>query len=93
MTEKPTQPTETLLTFPCDFTIKVFGLGSDEFEAEVLMLVHKHIPNFSERAIQSRASQNGKYRALSITVHVDSKEQLDNLYRALSSSPHVLMAL
>lgn len=93
MTDKPTPPTESLLTFPCDFTIKVFGLGSDEFEAEVLMLVHKHVPNLSERAIQSRPSENGKYRALSITVHVDSKEQLDNLYRALSSSPHVLMAL
>lgn len=92
MTDKPDQP-QTLLTFPCDFTIKVFGLGSDEFEAAVLMLIHKHVPNLSDRAIQSRPSANGKYRALTITVHVDSKAQLDSIYQDLSSSPHVLMAL
>lgn len=93
MTDKKDSSNETLLKFPCDFTIKVFGLGTDEFEAEVLMLVHKYVPNLSDRAIKSRPSENGKYRALSITVHVTSKEQLDNIYCALSSSPHVLMAL
>ena len=93
MTDKTNPPSETLLKFPCDFTIKVFGLCSDEFEAEVLMLVHQYAPDLSNRAIQSRLSENAKYKALSITVHVTSKEQLDNIYRALSSSPHVLMAL
>lgn len=93
MADKPTLPGESLLKFPCDFTIKVFGLGSDEFEAAVLVIIHKHAPNLSGRAIQSRASESGKYRALSITIHVDSKEQLDNIYRDLSSSPHVIMAL
>lgn len=93
MTEKPTPPEESLLKFPCDFTIKVFGLGSDEFESEVLMLVHKHVSNLSDRAIQSRPSQKGKYRALSITIHVESKEQLDRIYQDLSSSPHVIMAI
>lgn len=84
---------ESLLKFPCDFTIKVFGNTSDEFEAAVFGIVHKHAPNFSDRAIQSRLSGNGKYCALSITVHVTSKEQLDSIYQDLSSSPQVLMAL
>lgn len=84
---------ESLLKFPCDFTLKVFGLHSDEFEANVLMIIHKHAPNLSNRAIQARPSQQGKYCALSITVHVDSREQLDNIYRELSSSPHVIMVL
>jgi putative lipoic acid-binding regulatory protein len=84
---------ETLLTFPCDFTIKVFGSGSEEFEAAVLMILHKHIPHFSDRAIQSRKSESGKYCALSITIHVDSKQQLDDLYRELSASPQVMMVL
>lgn len=83
----------SLLTFPCEFTIKVFGLGTDEFEAAVLMIIHKHVPNLSDRAIQTRPSDKGKYRALSITVYVESKEQLDNIYRDLTSSPQVLMAL
>lgn len=92
MTDTPKQP-ETLLKFPCDFTIKVFGIASDEFEAAVFGIVHKIIPNLSDRAIQARPSANGKYMALSLTVHVTSREQLDDVYRALSSSPQVLMAL
>lgn len=93
MTDKPDETQKSLLTFPCDFPIKVFGLGNDEFESAVLMIIRKHVPNLLEGAVQSRPSENGKYRALTITVHVTSKEQLDSLYQDLSSSPHVLMAL
>jgi len=84
---------ESLIKFPCDFTIKVFGLGTDEFEAAVLMIIHKHAPNLSDRAVHSRPSENGKYRALTINIHVESKEQLDRIYQDLSSSPHVIMAI
>lgn len=93
MTTENDKPTETLLTFPCDFTIKIFGQGTDEFESTVLMIVHKHVSNLSDRALQTRASENGKYRALSVTVHVESKQQLDALYHELSSSKAVLMVL
>jgi putative lipoic acid-binding regulatory protein len=82
-----------LLTFPCDFTIKVFGIASSEFEEAVLTIIRQHAPNLAENAIQTRSSTNAKYNAMSITVHVDSKEQLDRIYTDLSSSPLVLMAL
>ena len=82
-----------LIIFPCDFTIKVFGLTSDEFEKTVLNIIHKHVPTLADRAIQTRPSANAKYSAMSITVHVDSQEQLDRIYQDLSSSPQVLMAL
>ena len=92
MTDTPDQP-ETLLTFPCDFPIKIMGHATDEFEATVLGIIHKHVPSFSDSSFQSRPSNKGKYLALTITVHVTSKNQLDNIYRELSSSPQVLMAL
>jgi hypothetical protein len=88
-TEKNASP----LSFPCDFTIKVFGMATDEFEGVALGIIHKHAPNLSGRAIQSNISENGKYKALSITVHVESREQLDGIYQDLSASPLVLMAL
>ena len=84
---------ETLLTFPCDFTIKVFGTPSDEFEAAVYDIIQKHVPSVSDHVTQARASSSGKYIALSVTVHVDSKDQLDRIYQELSASPLVLMAL
>ena len=85
--------TETLLTFPCDFTIKVFGTSSEKFEASVVGIIRSHVSDFPESAIQLRPSANGKYNAMSVTVHVTSKEQLDNIYKELSSSPDVLMTL
>jgi putative lipoic acid-binding regulatory protein len=93
MTNDITPENKSLLTFPCDFTLKVFGLRNDEFEGAVLMIIHKHLPDFVDRAIQVRPSKNGKYHALSITVHVSSQEQLDAIYTDLSASPHVVMVL
>lgn len=86
-------PKETLLKFPCDFPIKVFGLASDEFERSVLNIIQKYVPNISNQAIKSRKSDKGNYLALTIVVHVESKIQLDQIYQELSSSPKVLMAL
>lgn len=84
---------KTLLTFPCEFTIKVFGSTTDSFESTVLQIIKKHVPSFSEESIQKRPSENAKYIALSVTVHVESKQQLDNIYQELSASPQVIMAL
>ncbi len=83
----------TLLTFPCDFTIKVFGAASEEFETTVLGIIHKHVSNFSDRMIQTRPSKGQKYAAMTITVHVESKEQLDRIYQDLSACNQVIMTL
>ena len=84
---------ETLLTFPCDFTIKIFGNATEEFEKTVLAIIQKHVPGFSSSRITCNLSENGKYKALSATVHVTSKNQLDDIYRDLSASPQILMTL
>lgn len=88
---KPTE--ESLLTFPCDFPIKVIGLASDTFESDIITLVRTFLPNFNATLVEKRNSGAGKYHALTLMVHVESREQLDNIYRALTASPLVLMAL
>lgn len=87
------QPNTSLMTFPCDFTIKVFGNDTPEFYATVLGIIHQHVSGFIEEKIQKRPSANGKYVSLNIEIHAESKEQLDRLYQDLSSCPLVLMAL
>ncbi|HVE43538.1 MAG TPA: DUF493 domain-containing protein [Gammaproteobacteria bacterium] len=84
---------DTLLTFPCHFTLKVIGAQSSEFESAVYTIVHEHIPQFADTLIEMRPSKQGKYLALSLSVYVTSKAQLDGLYIALSSSPHVVMVI
>ena len=82
-----------LLEFPCEFTIKVFGETSVEFDGVVFEIMRKHAPDIGESAIQTRPSKNNKYNALSVTINAQSKEQIDNIYRDLSSHPLVVMAL
>jgi putative lipoic acid-binding regulatory protein len=92
MTEEKKED-ESPLKFPTEFTIKVFGEMAPDFEQTIYELIRPHAPSLSSGAIQSRISENGKYLSLSITLYVQSREQLDNIYRALTSSPKVLMAL
>lgn len=83
----------SLLKFPCEFTVKVFGIASDVFEMEVITITRKHVSDLRENALSLRYSRDKKYLALSITFMAQSREQLDNLYRDLSSNSHILMAL
>lgn len=84
---------ETLLKFPCEFQIKVVGLSGLDFEALVVGIMRKHIPALSEAAVKIRHSSDKKYVALSVTFQADNQAQLDELYRELSSTPEIIIAL
>ena len=86
-------PAETLLEFPCEFPIKVFGLASDDFQASVVAIVQRHAQLAPGDAIQRRQSQGGKYDAVTVTITATSKAQLDTIYQDLTASPIVVMAL
>ena len=81
------------LKFPCDFPIKVMGKTSLEFEAKVLGIVRKHVPDLGEAAIESRLSNNGTYQSLTVTIHATSQDQLDSIYNELSNDKDILMSL
>jgi putative lipoic acid-binding regulatory protein len=49
--------------------------------------------NFAEASIERRPSSNGRYLGLTLTVHVTNREQLDELYRTLSTHPMVKVVL
>ena len=84
---------EEKMEFPCYFPIKVFGLHDSQFVTELSDLILKHFPELDTKNIVYRLSKNNKYLALSVTVYATSKEQLDTLYKELSSHPLVKMAL
>lgn len=84
---------ETLLQFPCEFPIKVIGRADCDLDTLVFSLVRAHAPDLGEGAIRSRTSSKGRYQSVTIVVNAQSKAQLDDIYRALTASEHVLMAL
>ena len=89
MNKQPATPWQ----FPCEFPIKIMGKAGDEFEAFALGVIHKHFPGLTEGALQLRPSKDGHYLAITVTVMADSKEQLDKVYRELTASKLVLVAL
>lgn len=93
MVEKNDTAAETLLSFPTDFPIKVMGRRSDDFAQLVLGIVMKHAPDFDAATLEMRPSKNGNFLSVTATVNAQSKQQLDDLYRELTSNPQVLMAL
>ena len=83
----------TLIEFPCDFPIKVLGGAAHDFDALVVSIVRKHVPDLREGAVTSKASRQGNYLSITVTVQADSQEQLDRLYSELSAHEKVLMVL
>ncbi len=85
--------TPPLLNFPCEFVIKAFGLANDDFEKAVISIMRNHVNELREDAFKIRPSKDGKYNAITVTIHAESREQLDDIYRDLTANPLVLMAL
>ncbi len=84
---------ETLLEFPCEFSVKAMGLATDEFETLVVDIVSHHVPDLHHSASKSRPSSNGKYLSVTVTFTAENKAQLDAMYIELSAHDSVIMAL
>jgi putative lipoic acid-binding regulatory protein len=81
------------MQFPCDFSIKIIGKNTDNFEADILNIARHFYPDLPNQAIKSQLSKNEKYRSLNLTVHAEEQTTLDHLYRALTQHPDVHMVL
>ncbi|HXH72488.1 MAG TPA: DUF493 domain-containing protein [Mariprofundaceae bacterium] len=84
---------QSALTFPCRFPIKVMGENSDGFLEEIVVLARRHIPDLGEGAVSTTPSRTAKYLSVTITFTARSRDQLDNLYRAMHAHPKVRMVL
>ena len=84
---------ETLLEFPCAFPIKIMGRESAEFHVLARTLVEKHTGPVADDAIYSSLSRNESFVSVTITITAQSQQQLDDIYREITSHDYVLMAL
>ena len=84
---------DSLLKFPTPFPIKMMGRDTPEFRATVRSLVEKHTGPIDDSAVSDALSRKGNFVSITITVIATSQEQLDNIYRDVSSHEDVLMAL
>lgn len=81
------------LEFPCDFPIKMMGRDTPEFRATARALVEGHAGAVADSAVQAAVSRNGRFVSITVTITATSREQLDDIYRDVSSHDDVLVAL
>lgn len=84
---------QTLIEYPSAFPIKVMGAAVEGFEEAVIAVALQFDATFDPGTLERRPSKGGNYLGLTITVTATSREQLDELYRTLSSHPMVKVVL
>ncbi len=84
---------EKLISFPCQFPIKIMGLANDTFEGVVVGIFNQHVPDLGEGAIVSKLSKGGKFESITVTINAKNQQQLDAIYLALTNDPNILMVL
>jgi putative lipoic acid-binding regulatory protein len=85
---------DSLIEYPSLFPIKVMGENVNGFVHAVTHIAEQFDPQFdAAHAIELRESKGGKYLGVTITITATSREQLDELYRTLTTHPMVKVVL
>lgn len=93
MQMKDIPPEQSLIEYPSAFPIKVMGPNVDGFADAIVRVAQQFDPVFDAATLERRPSKGGNYLGLTITITATSREQLDELYRTLSTHPMVKVVL
>ncbi|WP_025821549.1 DUF493 family protein YbeD [Shewanella marina] len=74
---------DQLLEFPTAFPFKVVGDADPALADKVVSVVQKHIPG--DYSPTTKASSKGTYNSVTINVLVNSKEEIETLYKDLAA--------
>lgn len=93
MTMQDIPPEQSLIEYPSRFPIKVLGDNVDGFAAAIAAIAQQFDPQFDAAGVEMRPSKGNRYLGVTITITATSREQLDELYRTLSTHPMVKVVL
>lgn len=90
---KEIPPEESLITYPSAFPVKVMGVHVPGYLEAMVAVAQQFDPDFDPGTVEQRLSKGGKYLGLTLTITATSRDQLDELYRTLSTHPMVRVVL
>ena len=79
--------------FPSRYAIKAMGRADVDFRSVVLEIVRRHAPQLEDAAATARMSSGGKWLAVTISMEVQNRKQLNAIYRDLTAHELVVWAL
>ena len=86
-------PEQSLIEYPSRFPIKVLGANVDGFVNAMTRIAAQFDLGFDAATVELRPSRGDNYLGITLTITATSREQLDELYRTLSTHPMVKMVL
>lgn len=84
---------ESLIEYPCRFPIKIMGKATADLKMAIDTIVSAHVPDGDLIELTVRDSGKENYHAYTVIITATSREQLDDIYIALTDCEHVIMAL
>lgn len=69
------------------------GAATEGFAATIIAVCRQFDPMLDESLVEMRPSKAGNYLGVTVTITATSREQLDTLYRTLSTHPLVKVVL
>jgi uncharacterized protein len=84
---------EQLLEFPAKFPLKIMGLRQDDFAQNISNVIIRHIPDYNPAGMELRVSSKGTYLSLTADLVVQSRDQLEALYKEVAAHPQVKVVL
>ena len=82
---------ESLLKFPTDVPVKVFGRNDEKFRAAAAKIAHAHYG--AAHTVVEHLSKKGNYLSLTITVHAQTRAQIDAMYTDLVANDEIIMVI
>ncbi len=84
---------ESLIEYPCVFPIKVMGKNVEGFVDALTHIAQSFDPHFDSKTLELRPSSSAQYLGVTLNINATNREQLDELYRTLSTHPMVKVVL
>ena len=86
-----------LIEYPCDFAFKAMcGVVADapeSCEQVIRAIVLDLLPASAILASRVTPSRTGKFEAVTLTVQLQNRQQLEQIYQAVAASERVVMTL
>lgn len=83
---------DSLLTFPCPYVLKIVTTPNVNL-TRLLAMIKPHVPEIVETDITVKNSREAKYVSFSLNFKAQSQQQLDALYRDLTSQKEIVFVL
>lgn len=84
---------ETLLEFPCTFSVKAMGRKSEPVREVMEQVILKYVPADHVLNWKVNESGQGNFIAVTASITASDKGQLDYIYHGLTDAPEILVAL